>query len=99
MTFQINPDMIRTMQSEDPLQARIRAGYEEVLFKAKAVGWSPSPPASLRKACACEYATASGPRVITKYNRDEYGEADTATLTLVSMACDRCNTPWEVVKS
>ncbi len=48
---------------------------------------------TLHKACFCHPATVSGPRFLCRGRLTD--AAVLFTLTLVQMACDVCDTPWE----
>lgn len=49
---------------------------------------------TLRKACSCT-ATASGPRYVSTEERIHHGAR--VTITYALMACDECNTPYQIV--
>lgn len=46
-----------------------------------------------RKACRCEYATASGPRLVSQETFTE-SNGVSITFTMHRMVCDACDTPW-----
>lgn len=46
------------------------------------------------RACACEDATASGPRLVLRSSFDKASGSYCITGSRVSLACDRCDTPW-----
>lgn len=48
---------------------------------------------TLRRACSCE-ATASGPRYVSTEERVRHGAR--VTITYALMACDECDTPYQV---
>ena len=47
----------------------------------------------LFKQCDCN-GTSSGPRVVASRSVEKNG-AYTQTVSMVEMACDECDTPWE----
>jgi hypothetical protein len=51
-----------------------------------------------RRACDCDKATASGPRIVMQPPVDAPG-GWVFTLVRVPMACDECDTPWERIET